>query len=154
MKDTITSVPGVQVVELLGADDAGHPLVAIDGHPTAARTVASAAGVDWKRSAGERAVVGFEDGDPARPIVLGVLALAAEGPGPAARVAGLHVDGRHPAAKNPEVVHLESERELVLRCGKAKISLSADGRVEILGGYLISRSSGVNKIKGGAVHIN
>ena len=33
-------------------------------------------------------------------------------------------------------------------------NLRADGRVMILGGYVLSRSTGVNKIKGGSVQIN
>ena len=42
----------------------------------------------------------------------------------------------------------------MLRCGKASITLTREGKVLIKGAYLSSRSSGVNRIKGGSVQIN
>ena len=51
-------------------------------------------------------------------------------------------------------LELRAEREIVLRCGKASITLTRAGKVIIQGAYLSSRSSGVNRIKGGSVQIN
>jgi hypothetical protein len=62
--------------------------------------------------------------------------------------------GEEQAATPPKTHKLTAQEELVLECGKARISLRADGRVVIEGGYLLSRSTGVNKIMGGSVHIN
>ena len=58
------------------------------------------------------------------------------------------------AVPKPKTLRIESQRELVIECGKSKIALRSDGRIEVRGGHLISRSSGPNKIKGGSVHIN
>jgi hypothetical protein len=44
--------------------------------------------------------------------------------------------------------------QLVLRCGKASITLTKAGKVLIEGAYVSSRSSGVNRIKGGSVQLN
>jgi len=44
--------------------------------------------------------------------------------------------------------------QLVLRCGRASITLTAAGKVLIEGAYVSSRSTGVNRIKGGSVQIN
>ena len=44
--------------------------------------------------------------------------------------------------------------QLVLRCGKASVTLTRAGKVLIEGTYVLSRSSGVNKIKGGSVQLN
>jgi hypothetical protein len=49
---------------------------------------------------------------------------------------------------------LSAEREIVLHCGDASITLTRAGKVIIKGRYLISRSSGYNKVKGAAVEIN
>jgi hypothetical protein len=49
---------------------------------------------------------------------------------------------------------IEGLKEIVLRCGKASITLRSDGRVIIRGTYVETRASGTNRIKGGAVHIN
>ena len=49
---------------------------------------------------------------------------------------------------------LTAEREIELRCGKSSLVLTRAGKVLIRGAYLLSRSSGVNRIKGGSVQIN
>lgn len=52
-----------------------------------------------------------------------------------------------------EVV-LEVQDEIVLRCGKASITLRRNGRIVIRGTYVENRAEGVNRIKGGSVQIN
>jgi hypothetical protein len=42
----------------------------------------------------------------------------------------------------------------VLRCGQASVTLTKAGKVLIRGTYVSSRSSGVNRIKGGSVQLN
>jgi hypothetical protein len=68
-----------------------------------------------------------------------------------------------PLEQSPGQVEVEADGErlvvsareqLVLRCGKASITLTRAGRVIIRGESLLSRSSGVNRIKGGSVQIN
>ena len=56
------------------------------------------------------------------------------------------IDGDH--------VTLTAEKEIVLQCGKSSITLTKAGKIIIRGEYLLSRSTGVNKIKGGSVQIN
>jgi hypothetical protein len=74
-------------------------------------------------------------------IVLGVLAASSS-----AAPAEARVDGKK--------VTLTGEEEVTLKCGKSSITLTAAGKVLIKGEYVLSRSSGVNRIKGGAVQIN
>jgi hypothetical protein len=49
---------------------------------------------------------------------------------------------------------ITAKEQLVLRCGKASITLTKAGKVMIEGNYVLSRSSGVNRIKGGSVQLN
>ncbi len=58
----------------------------------------------------------------------------------------LHIDGKR--------ILLEGREEVVLRCGESSITLSANGKISIRGKYLLSRSSGVNRILGGSVQVN
>lgn len=51
-------------------------------------------------------------------------------------------------------VHLEGKDEVVLRCGKASITMRRNGRIVIRGVQVESRATGRNRIKGGAVLIN
>ena len=54
----------------------------------------------------------------------------------------------------PDRLELVARREIVLRCGNASITLTRAGKIILRGTYVLSRSSGVNKIKGGSVQIN
>jgi len=47
-----------------------------------------------------------------------------------------------------------AEKEIELCCGKSSLIMKKDGRIVIKGIQLVSRASGVNKIKGAAVRIN
>jgi hypothetical protein len=49
---------------------------------------------------------------------------------------------------------IEAEREIVLRCGDASITLTRAGKVIIRGTYILSRSSGYNRMKGAAIDLN
>jgi hypothetical protein len=89
----------------------------------------------------------FEGADPYRPIVMGVLRDVAGWPLPD-RPAAVEVDA------DGERLVVSAQESLVLRCGKASITLTKAGKVLIEGAYVLSRSSGVNRIKGGAVQLN
>ena len=49
---------------------------------------------------------------------------------------------------------VSAKEEIVLRCGAASITLTKAGKVLIRGTYVLSRSSGVNRVKGGSVQLN
>lgn len=99
--------------------------------------------------AGATVLVLFEDGDAQRPIVVGVIQEAlAQLPdaAPVSTPLSCDLDGQR--------LTLSAEREIVLRCGEASITLTRGGKVVIQGSYVLSRSTGYNKIKGAAVDIN
>ena len=47
-----------------------------------------------------------------------------------------------------------ARREIVLRCGKASITLTRSGKVIIRGTQVSTHATGTNRIKGGSVRIN
>lgn len=155
MLETLIQIPGVVTAVLEGVDAEGQPLLRWAGQDQArpARAVLwMGQTIDWSACQGLRAVIACEEGDEARPILLGLLDAP---PQPQEEIIvpdELAESGDESSV--PDVLHLKGEKELVLECGKAKIALRADGRIKILGGYILSRSTGVNKIKGGAVHVN
>ena len=121
----------------------GVPLVDFPGNPedspVAARTIAVVSHED----VGREVALLFEGGEPAKPVLFGLMAQ----PQPP-RPATVAVD------RDGERLELTAQREIVLRCGEASITLTRAGKVLIRGAYVSSHSKGVNKIKGGAVHIN
>lgn len=100
----------------------------------------------------QEAVLLFEGGNPTRPVVLALLRSATphldaalSAPLPAGQKVA-RVDGRR--------VEIEGAEEVVLRCGKASLTLRRDGKVELRGVNVVSQAAQVNKIRGGKVQIN
>lgn len=117
----------------------------------------------------------FAGGDIRQPIVIGFIrstfealltqpaARAAHDVGdaleqdPGAEYAELDVTLNATAALDDATVErqvIEAREELVFRCGESSITLTKAGKITIQGKYLVSRSSGVNRILGGSVDIN
>jgi len=97
----------------------------------------------------------FENGDPALPLVIGLVEETAGGE----LLGELLAKGRAPSAPlearlDGKRVVLEGKEEVVLRCGEASITLRRDGKVLVRGTYVETQAKGVNRIKGGAVKIN
>mgnify|MGYP003576064765 CR=1 FL=1 len=134
---------GVVIGAIVGFVEDGTPLVDFPGNPhddpLTARTTAVLAVADI----GREVALLFEDADPSKPILIGPIVH----PQPR-QLQSLAVD------RDGERLELTADKEIVLRCGNASITLTRAGKVLIHGAYVSSHSTGVNKIKGGAVHIN
>jgi Domain of unknown function (DUF6484) len=142
-----SAVTAPAVGRLLGFDLLDQPLVG-DMALCPGQVISARSTVALKRSmVGEQVLVQFEGGDARLPIVTGVLRKASLRAEPlATSTVTVQADGER---------HLiEAEREIVLRCGDASITLTRAGKVIIKGNYILSRASGYNKIKGAAIDIN
>lgn len=98
---------------------------------------------------GSSVVLLFENGDVRRPIVVGVL----QEPGREVAESATKQSLVSVQADDDRLV-VSAEREIVVRCGEASITLTRAGKVLIKGTYVLSRSSGYNKIKGATIDIN
>ncbi len=143
------SPSAVTIGVLLGFDDRGEALVA--GRPGDRLPARSLVPLGLAEL-GREVVLAFEGGDPGKPIIMGLV----QPPRPRrtdpskapddARPVEVRVDG--------ERLLLTADKEIVLRCGEASITLTRAGKVLIKGAYVLSRSTGMNRIQGGVVHIN
>jgi hypothetical protein len=138
MTNELLQLPLVAIGEVAGVDGTGRPVVRVRDAEAIATVVWMPHPPEWHDCIGGRVAIGFIDGDERQPLVLGLLDPPRAGA----------------SSDRPDVLRLESGRSLVIECGEARISLREDGRVEIRGTHVISRSSGPNKVKGGSVHIN
>lgn len=96
---------------------------------------------------GQDVVLMFEGGDVSKPLVMGVVRGASGWP-LADKPATVDVDA------DGQRMIVSAAEQLVLRCGKASITLTKAGKVLIDGTYVSSKSSGVNRVKGGSVQLN
>jgi uncharacterized protein DUF6484 len=136
-------VDGVVIGGLVGLTEEGAPLVDFPGNPHDRALVARMTAPLSPDDIGREVALLFEDGDPSRPILVGAIVAPAIQKSPV----------RY-AVHDGERLELTAQREIVLRCGAASITLTRAGKIVIRGAYVSSHSTGVNRIKGGAVHIN
>ena len=143
-----TSANSPAVGRLLGFDLQDQPLISnlavCPGQVVTARSTLSL----LRAMIGKDVIVLFDGGNPQAPVIMGVIeprALVEVIPQPEPGVT-VQADGER---------HIVSaEREIVLRCGDASITLTRAGKVIIKGNYILSRSTGYNRIKGAAIDIN
>lgn len=138
---------GVIVGELIGMTDEGRtPLVVFPGQRGSAAIQARSVLDLHSAHVGGQVVLAFEEADPGKPIIIGLIR-------------------KDPSLRQRRRSHVEVDRDgertivsaktqLVLRCGKASITLTQAGKVLIEGAYVSSRSTGVNRLKGGSIHLN
>jgi hypothetical protein len=140
-------IDGVLTGVLIGfRDDGAVPLVIFPGQPQTA-AVAARTTVDLHGAhIGRPVVLMFDGGNPMRPIVMGCIRGEA--------TALKEQPGQVEVDADGERLLVSAREQLVLRCGKASITLTKSGKVLIQGAYVSSRSTGVNRIKGGSVQLN
>jgi hypothetical protein len=145
---------GVVIGTLVGLKDSSTPLIDFPSNPVSSQVQARCTVTLSVKDVGRMVALMFEGGDSRKPIVIGLIQHPDEN-----QLDFLRRIGNEP--QNPLDVQVDGERliltakqEIVLRCGKASITLTRAGKVLIHGEYLLSRSSGVNRIKGGSVQIN
>jgi hypothetical protein len=164
---SVALAPFVSVVvgRLVAGSTLSEPLVDFPGNPAPpvhARTTVqlSSAVIERAVATSQGVLLVFENGDPALPIVVGLIqapeASAFQALLVAPREAAARPEGKPPleARLDGDRVVLEGKREVVLKCGDATLTLRRDGKVLIRGAYVETYSKGVNRIKGGAVKIN
>ncbi|SMF29685.1 hypothetical protein SAMN02745866_01920 [Alteromonadaceae bacterium Bs31] len=145
---------------LVGIDEEGHPKVSFELAGNFHQSLVATSTVSvLPKHVGRQAALLFLNKDIERPVVVGFIhnplytildpseTVATETPEPSEQLS-VEVD------KKVGKFTLEGEEEVVIRCGEASITLSKSGKIQLRGKYLVSRSSGVNRILGGSVQVN
>jgi len=151
-------IEGVRVGKIITVDESGQAFVDFPGNtqgPISARfTNSIKPGMVQKTVSADRDVLlVFENNNPELPIIIDTLYSLVDEITESSTIA-LETERPKDVMIDGKRMTFDAKEEIVLRCGKASITLNRSGKIVIKGAYLLSRSSGMNKIKGGAVHIN
>lgn len=144
-----TSAPRYDAVlgTVVDAAPGRDPMVEFEGvdGEVLRRPALSTVAVDH-HAVGHPVVLMFVGGNLDCPVITGRIEPGRASPTKVTRTQSLMIDGR-------ELV-LEADSSLTLRCGKSSITLTRDGRIVVRGTNVVSRASGVNRIRGGTIKLN
>jgi Domain of unknown function (DUF6484) len=121
----------------------GEPWIELGNGRSRRRSAATIAALG-PSAVGREALVCFS-GRSRKPVILGLIRKPGDEP-PGETTLDLTVNRRR--------VVVAADEELSFRCGKASITLTANGKVVIQGADLVSSAQRINRIRGGAVRIN
>jgi len=151
----LRQIEGVRVGKIVNVDEGGQAFVDFPGNtlgPLPARFVESIKQKLLKHGVpiNDKILIIFENDDPGLPIIIDAICDTLDDQAESDAVAfqvqeteDVTIDGRR--------VTFDAKEQIELRCGKSSIILTRAGKVLIRGAYLFSRSTGVNRIKGGSV---
>lgn len=154
----LAPIEGVRIGRIVCINESGLVLVDFTGNslgPIVARTTSSSNAklLGKKNLAGREVLLAFDNNDPGHPIILDTMySLIEEITEPAATP--LEAEKQQEATIDGQRISFDAENEIVLQCGKASITLTKAGKVLIKGDYVLSHSSGENRIRGGSISIN
>lgn len=164
VKSPEKSLEGIRVGQIVQIDGDGRILVDYPQNSMGAMPARFTRAMDIEslvsaKNEGLQVLLVFEDNRPDRPIIIDVLSSLMDGIYGSETKSGqedlvLDMDETQDITLNGKKIILTGQEEIVLKCGKASITMTKAGKIIIRGAYLLNRSSGVNKIKGGSVQIN
>jgi len=141
-RQTETRLPSVIVGRIAAILESGEPMVDFPGNSSGKLVAAQSLVPVTTSDTGRNVALTFEDGDPSLPIIVGLFQT------PAAK------SSQREIKLDEDSLILSAKKEVVIQCGKSSITLTSAGKVLIQGEYVLSRSSGVNKIRGGSIQLN
>jgi hypothetical protein len=134
---------GPIIGRIVAADPGKFPVVEFQVGRKSGRFAARSTVPVTLEDAGREVVLLFERNVIDSPIIVGVIQ-------PVIAPKATRIE----AKELPSTLVLEAQEEIKLSCGKATMFLTRAGKILLKGTYVLSRSSGVNRIKGGSVQIN
>ena len=152
------TISGIRIGKITDITDQGRVFVDYTGNHAGPLTARFAGSLEPKlreifEAADHRVLLVFEDDDPELPIIIDTICDSIDEASEKNPVA-LQMDEAENVFIDGRRFTFDAKEQIVLRCGKSSITLTRAGKVLIRGAYLLNRSSGVNRIKGGSIQIN
>ncbi len=154
----LKQIEGIRVGNVVNIDNDGRVFIDFQGnqHGKVVARFTSSVKFEALRNAAtlkQDVLLAFENNDPLRPIIIDTLSSLIDEV-VQTKDLDLKIDDLKDVSIDGKNITFDAKEQIVLKCGKASIILTRVGKVIIRGSYILNRSSGVNKIKGGTVQIN
>lgn len=134
-------VEGVAIGLVLGFDDKA-PLVVFPGNKKEEAIPARSVIALDESVIGKQVALLYEDGDPARPLIIG-------------KIMDFGEQEDLPVVVNDgEYTVIRAKSRIELRCGKASIIMDRNGHITVRGTRVVSHASEANRIRGGSIALN
>lgn len=160
----LQKIEGVRSGQIVEIDDNGSVFVEFPGNisgPVPARFTRSMdiESLKLAQKNSLQILLAFENNNPKLPVIIDMLSslidnISDSDVSKKSSDFALDVEELEDVTMDGKRVVFNAKEEIVLKCGKSSITLTKAGKVIIRGAYLLNRSSGVNRIKGGSVQIN
>lgn len=167
VSETNQILPGEIIIGLLiSVDQENRPLVDFAENPISAPLVALTTVEVHKKHIGRQVALLFANGDPKSPVIMGLIHSPLDvilenhnhnettSKETVAEIALAETENMEELKIDGKRIVIEGKEEIELKCGESSIVLTKTGKILIRGKYLLSRSSGVNRIMGGSVQVN
>lgn len=117
--------------------------------PKEARTLSSINKNELVRVSAEdrEVIVVFTHEKPEEPVIIGIIENILE------ELVCMN-EAPHETFVDGERVEIRAEKEIALTCGEASITINKSGKIVVRGTDIVSRASGLNKIKGSGIEFN
>ena len=157
-KNNIAPIEGMRVGKIISVTESGGVLVDIVGiasGPVVARitTSAKSAIIGKGNPVGREVLVAFADNDSNCPVIVDTMYSLIEEISESELIAPVAEEAQEVTIDGKRIT-FDADNEIVLKCGKSSITLTRAGKILIKGEYVLSQSTGENKIRGGSVAIN
>ncbi len=163
-----TISPGEIVIgTLVEVDEQGQPVVDFSGNPSGQPLKAMTTLALTQTHIGRQVALLFANGDMKEPVIMGMIHSPLQAmlenftqvqvedesdlPDGTKQESGFEIDD---VLIDGKKITFEAKEQIVLKCGESSITLTQSGKILIRGKYLLSRSTGVNRIMGGSVKVN
>jgi len=155
---SVRQIEGVKVGEIVEITKNGEVLINYPGNTIGKLKARFAKSLNLEElqqvaTANQEVLLLFENNDPHRPIIIDLLHSMIDDIAESSAL-DLEMQAPQDVSIDGKTITFDAKEQIVLRCGKASITLTKAGKILIRGAYLLNRSSGVNRIKGGSVQIN
>jgi len=157
---TTEGVGDLTIGIVIDISSTGSPLIDYPGNSSNSPVPALATVDINQASIGRQVAILFANGDLTQPVVIGLIRNMVDSFSDNEK---LDANSNNKEIQNLKSIDVKVDEEnlvfsaknqVTFKCGKASITLTKAGKVIISGEYVISKSTGVNSLKGGSIQLN